>query len=326
MATTGELLKSIMENDPERAQAFLKNRNPYEARDAYGEELNNFLLDNYNSKSLSTKNIKDLFLERENSITSNVKIVKPKISTPEQFIPANKQDYMTKNFGKNINGAYEVSEFKGHPGKIYIRPDTSLATILHEYGHDNDLRNKGFESKQTNYSPDRLRENNFRPTLNDGTSRFLNDLPEDVRNKVLRDRWSGVDTPEKALAEAATPRGMQEIHRARGAERARAKLMTGAEGADNYWEGHHERGLFEKEALSDLATKGQIGAATTEALIGTALPIAVHYANQATHGEFNPLDIKSAGEGSDIIPRGPEEQQYNSLQEMYRQKKLQSLK
>ncbi len=68
------------------------------------------------------------------------------------------------------------------------------------------------------------------------------------------------------------------------------------------------------------------GMAQVGALAGAVLPIAVHYANQATHGEFNPLDIKSAGEGSDIVPRGPEDQQYNSLQEMYRQKKLQSLK
>lgn len=72
--------------------------------------------------------------------------------------------------------------------------------------------------------------------------------------------------------------------------------------------------------------KGQYGSAQVGALAGAVLPIAVHYANQATHGEFNPLDIKSAGEGSDIVPRGPEEQQYDSLQEMYRQKKLQSLK
>ena len=72
--------------------------------------------------------------------------------------------------------------------------------------------------------------------------------------------------------------------------------------------------------------KGQYGSAQVGALAGAAIPIAVHYANQATHGEFNPLDIKSAGEGSDIVPRGPEEQQYNSLQEMYRQKKLQSLR
>ena len=324
MATSGELLKSIMENDPERAQAFLKNRNPYEVRNAYGDELNNFLLDNYDSKSLSSKNIKDLFLKRENLITSNVKIVKPKISTPEQFIPQNKQDYMTKNFGKNVNGAYEASEFDGHPGKIYIRPDTSLATTLHEYGHDNDLRNKGFESKQTSYSPDVLRENKYRPSLNDGTSRFLNDLPEDVRNKLLQDKWSGVNSPEKALAEAATPSGIQEIHQARKAGMARAKFITGAEGADKYWEGHHERGIFEKEALGDLATKGQIGAATTEALVGAALPIAVHYANQATHGEFNPLDIKSAGEGSEV--EANHEQPYGSVQELYRQKKLDSLK
>lgn len=69
---------------------------------------------------------------------------------------------------------------------------------------------------------------------------------------------------------------------------------------------------------------GEMGAATTEALVGTALPIAVHYANQATHGEFNPLDIKSAGEGSEV--EANHEQPYGSVQELYRQKKLDSLK
>jgi len=313
-----------MENDPERAQAFLKNKNPYEVRNAYGDELNNFLLDNYDAKSLKPKNIKDLFLERENPLTSNIQIVKPKISTPDQFIPASKQDYMTRNHGKNISGAYEVSEISGYPGKIYIRPDTSLATILHEYGHDNDLRNKGFDSKQTSYNPDVLRENSYRPSLNNGTSRFLNDLPEDVRNKLLQDKWSGINSPEKALAEAATPTGNQEIIQAKRAGMARAKFITGAEGADKYWKGHHERGIFEKEALSDLATKGQIGASTVESMAGMALPIAVHYANQATHGEFNPLDIKSAGEGSEV--EANHEQPYNSLRELYRQKKFEALK
>jgi hypothetical protein len=66
---------------------------------------------------------------------------------------------------------------------------------------------------------------------------------------------------------------------------------------------------------------GEMGAATIEGAAMASLPIAVHYANQATHGEFNPLDIKSAGEGSDIVPtmeRGP-------VDELYRQKQLQSL-
>jgi hypothetical protein len=64
------------------------------------------------------------------------------------------------------------------------------------------------------------------------------------------------------------------------------------------------------------------GASLVGGMIGAALPIAVHYANQATHGEFNPLDIKSAGEGSDIVPtmeRGP-------VDELYRKKQLQSLR
>ena len=53
------------------------------------------------------------------------------------------------------------------------------------------------------------------------------------------------------------------------------------------------------------------------------LPVAIHYANQATHGEFNPLDIKSAGEGSEVETN--HEQPYNSLKELYRQKQLKSL-
>ena len=66
------------------------------------------------------------------------------------------------------------------------------------------------------------------------------------------------------------------------------------------------------------------GSALVEGVAGVALPIAVHYANQATHGEFNPLDIKSAGEGSEV--ESNHELPYNSLRELYRQKKFEALK
>jgi len=77
-----------------------------------------------------------------------------------------------------------------------------------------------------------------------------------------------------------------------------------------------------KNALAELyktmpEVKGQYGSAQINAIGGVALPIAVHYANQATHGEFNPLDIKSAGEGEDA-----KMQQINALN---KQKYLESL-
>lgn len=38
-------------------------------------------------------------------------------------------------------------------------------------------------------------------------------------------------------------------------------------------------------------------------IAGALIPAAIHYANQATHNEFNPLDIKGAGEGEDELVR-----------------------
>ncbi|MEY3879364.1 MAG: hypothetical protein RIQ94_159 [Pseudomonadota bacterium] len=38
---------------------------------------------------------------------------------------------------------------------------------------------------------------------------------------------------------------------------------------------------------------------------GALIPAAIHYANQATHGDLNPLNIQDAGEGSDIVEGSP---------------------
>jgi hypothetical protein len=318
MSIDDELLKSIMQNDPERAEAFLKGKNPYEARGAYNQSLNDFLRQNYEAKNLAPKKIASLFEPRQQPLTTNIKTVNPVQSTPESFIRANKQDIMTRNFGKNVDAAYEPGE-NISARRIWLRPDTDASSILHEYGHDNDLINKGFEGRPNNYSPDQLKENMYRYSLNNGTNRFLEDLPIEVRTKLLNDKWSGVDNPEKSMAEAATPMGTEEIMQARRAANARASYIEGGIGADNFWEGHHERGLFEKEALSDLVNKGQIGEALVPQLVGNSAVIAAAEIARR-NPDLNPLAIQGAGEGSDIVPR-EENNGYNSIQKMYLDKK-----
>lgn len=96
------------------------------------------------------------------------------------------------------------------------------------------------------------------------------------------------------------------------------------DGMPTEWEPVMKDAIIKQRQGNKFSIVPEKGSALVEGMAGVTLPIAVHYANQATHGEFNPLDIKSAGEGSEV--EANHEQPYNSLQEMYRRKKLDSLK
>ncbi len=114
-----------------------------------------------------------------------------------------------------------------------------------------------------------------------------------------------------------------------GYKYAKGEVEPSKEYLDAFTKQRNQSSVTTPDRLSDLRNRKFMlppegGSALVEGMAGVALPIAVHYANQATHGEFNPLDIKSAGEGSEV--EANHEQPYNSLRELYRQKKFEALK
>jgi hypothetical protein len=308
MATTGELLRAILENDPERAQSYLKTADPFEVRSAYKSELTDFIEGNYNSGATEANpqewghaKIKEFFPGARVPLTNNIRYVK---ESPTG------QDTLSQ---QGANGTWRPSDrlIRARPPGI-----DSLSTRLHELGHDNDFINKDFEALHYGYDGATYDKNPIKisdrkivlPEKFQQSSQgirfeqdMLNESPKG-HNQLMKDFRSGGVSEE--LARNAL--GYKDVNKY-DRMMTRAGYATGEPMAEKFWDGHHASGLFEKEALKDLATRGFIREASMLGL--QAVPIAVEgieeYFPGITRSALNKTKnffMDSTSGDSDVVP------------------------